>query len=403
MIQPFFGELFRYPVALELSHNYCSNKCAYCFANLNTPDRKANVQGVMNQLANHEQRSDITSLLLQKKIGICLSNKTDPFAASNYQIAKPQIEILNELDIPIAYHTRGGKHLIIDSIKPTLFYISICHTDDAVRKKIEPGATTIEYRWELAKELISKGHQVVIACNPFVTEWVDEDIYIKNLNDSGVKYIIAQPIHLNNDQLLNMDSREIFDMQKIVKESMKKENKYQKECRSFIDKLLLLGFTVYDTLNFNSTNIMNAWHHGLKGKTFKTYYDFFHWCLKNKQNNEAVFFDEFYDFIKPNFLEEHQEYSLYQYITSIDRRYRKTRQSGLSVKQKMTFKELAQTIWNDNRFPNHLSRVNQFGIVGEIKNKTLFTEVDENNNLIMCFNSNNFANTLVSANEVLTF
>lgn len=403
MIQPFFGELFRYPVALELSHNYCSNKCAYCFANLNTPDRAANVQVVMNQLAKHESREDITSFLLRSKMSICLSNKTDPFAASNYQIAKPQIEILNELKIPIAYHTRGGKHLVVDDIQPTLFYISICHTKEELRKRIEPGATSLQYRWELAKELISKGHQVVIACNPYVSEWIDDDIYIKNLADSGVKYVIAQPIHLNNDQLLNMDSREVFEMKAVVKESMKKENKYQKECSDFISKLLSLGYTVYDTLTFNHTNIMEAWHTGLKGATFKTYYDFYHWCLKNKQENEAVFFDEFYEFIKPDFLGENTKYSLYQYVTSIDRRYRKTRQSGLSIEQKLTFKELANIIWNDNRFPNHISRINQFGIVGEIKGKTLYTEVDENKDLIMCFNSNNFANTLVSANEVLTF
>lgn len=403
MITPFFGELFRYPVPLELSHNYCSNKCGYCFANLNTPDRTANVSGTMNQLANINSRKDIVSFLLQNKMSICLSNKTDPFAQSNYQIAKPQIDILNELNIPIAYHTRGGKNLDISEIKPTLFYISICHTDDEVRKKTEPGATSIQYRWELAKELVKKGHEVVIACNPYVTEWIDEDIYIQNLKDANIKYVIAQPIHLNNDQLLNMDSREVFELKNVVKESMKKNNKYQTGCTNFINRLLSLGFTVYDTQNFNNTNIMDAWHNGLKGGTFKTYYDFYHWCLLNKKDNEAVFFDEFYNFIKPDIFDSDKEYSIYQYITSIDRRYRKTRLTGLSINRSLTFKELARTIWNDNRFPNNISRINQFAIVGELKDKKLYTEVDEDKNLIMCFNSRNFDFTLINPNSVLTF
>lgn len=136
MITPFFGELFLYPIPLELSHNYCSNKCAYCFANLNNPNRKADVTKVANQLKKFNQSDNLTSIFLKNKAAICISNKTDPFAASNYRIAIPEIKTMIAMDIPIAYHTRGGKYFDEfyknNEIPKSLFYISICQTDDSI-------------------------------------------------------------------------------------------------------------------------------------------------------------------------------------------------------------------------------------------------------------------------------
>ena len=41
MIVPYWGELFVSPAPLEMTLNHCSHACAYCFANLNDPQRRA--------------------------------------------------------------------------------------------------------------------------------------------------------------------------------------------------------------------------------------------------------------------------------------------------------------------------------------------------------------------------
>ena len=37
MITLFAGEFMLVPEALDVSHNWCSHNCGYCFANLNKP------------------------------------------------------------------------------------------------------------------------------------------------------------------------------------------------------------------------------------------------------------------------------------------------------------------------------------------------------------------------------
>ncbi len=405
MIVPFFGELFLYPIPLELSHNYCSNKCAYCFANLNNPNRKAESGKVANQLKKFNQKDDLTSLLLQNGAAICISNKTDPFAVSNYRFAIPEIRTMIELGIPIAYHTRGGKPFDQfykeTDIPKSLFYISICQTDEEIRKRVEPGATSIARRWEMAQFLIRDGHQVVIGLNPYVHEWNKAETFIQNVIQAGVKNVIIQPIHLNSEQIRNMSAAEMEAMGTTVLENAKKrESPYYYGVQALVDRLLSLGINAYDTQHFNSSNIMEAWHTGLQGKTFKTIYDFYHWCLKHKKDNDPVYFEEFYEFMKPSFLDEEKPYTLYQYITSLDRRYRKTQQSGMSIKHKMTFRELCLNIWNDNEGAKNISRSEKFAMVGELENKVLSLEADENENLIYAFSNKGFDFRLVNPKNV---
>ncbi len=339
--------------------------------------------------------------MLQNKQAICISNKTDPFAISNYQVAIPQIDILNELEIPISYHTRGGKPFDDfykkRNIPKTLFYISICHTDDELRNRIEPGATSIQYRWDMAKMLIDDGHQVIIGLNPFVQEWVDCEVFIKECEKAGVKNVVVQPIHLNSEQILNLSKKELDNIGgNILTNAKKRDSPYYYAVKQLIDSLISKGINAYDTQNFNESNIMEAWHKGLNNATFKTYYDFYHWCLKNKADNDAIFFEEFYDFIKPDFLDDDIKYPIYNYITSVDRRYRKTRESGLSIPNRLTFKELCLFIWNDMGSVRNITRNETFAILGEItEDKELIIEADENGNYIYAFNKAGFEHVLI--------
>jgi hypothetical protein len=108
-IDVFFGEFLISPIPLELSLNYCSHKCAYCFANLNDPERSVNVGAVARFLQDLPQRNTLQALLMKAGYPTLISNRVDPFAVTNYRIALPLMETMTGMGIPLAIQTKGGK------------------------------------------------------------------------------------------------------------------------------------------------------------------------------------------------------------------------------------------------------------------------------------------------------
>lgn len=216
-IELYTGEFTVWPVPTQLSLNYCSHKCAYCFANLNKPERKADVKALSAQLANFEYHGEqnIVSHYLRERYPVALSNLVDPFATSNYLVADPIIHQMIDLKIPIAFQTRGGSvkpaqkalTYALDHLPPTVFYVSIPMLDENLRKRIEPGAPPIQYRLDMVREMIAKGHRVIVAANP--SDWIgDHEAYIKAIYDTGARHIWTGLMHLSHEQIRNLSPRE---------------------------------------------------------------------------------------------------------------------------------------------------------------------------------------------------
>ena len=108
MLVPYFGEFMVSVVPLELHLNYCSHKCAFCFANLNSPDRRADVKQIMALLTKYRTRRTLEAKLLQWGFPTLFSNLVDPFAVSNARQALPLIEVYQQLGLPLAYQTKGA-------------------------------------------------------------------------------------------------------------------------------------------------------------------------------------------------------------------------------------------------------------------------------------------------------
>ena len=146
MITPYYGEFLISPAPLELSLNYCSHKCAYCFANLSMPDRTADIGGILRFLGEFNERKSLEAELVRQGYPVCFSNKVDPFAATNYKQSIPILEVMSTLGIPVAFQTRGGQGIddALKIVQPSCWYISVCTADDKLRKRLEPGAPTIE-------------------------------------------------------------------------------------------------------------------------------------------------------------------------------------------------------------------------------------------------------------------
>lgn len=210
------GEFTVHPVPMELSLNYCSAKCAFCFANLANPNRKANVPSIMRLLAEHQDRQTPVARLLQMGYPVLFSNRVDPFALSNYQQSIPILETMHELGIPVCYQTRGGigaaaKALdeALEWLAPAVWYVSFNTMSEDVRRDVEPGAPSIDYRLELISRLRDLGHRVVVGINPYVPKWLPAPkLALETLAAAGAEGVWMDALHLNRDQVANISPRE---------------------------------------------------------------------------------------------------------------------------------------------------------------------------------------------------
>jgi len=212
-LDPYWGEFLVSPIPMEASFDYCKYVCAYCFANLNQPGRKANLQAIMNLIAHCAERDTPAARLLRDGYPICISNKVDPFAPGNVQAAIPIMQVLTEIGVPLQIQTKGGRERDVDSLlsflPPSVFYVSIAMLDDDLRRRIEPGAPRIGDRLRLLAKLSASGHRVVVGVNPLVPDWLpDPQPLLEQVQAAGAEGVWIERLHLSHRQIGRMKERE---------------------------------------------------------------------------------------------------------------------------------------------------------------------------------------------------
>lgn len=211
MIVPYYGEFLTSPAPLELSLNWCSHACAYCFANLNSPTRTGDVKATMSLLGRFKDADTLEAQLLQRGYPTVISNKVDPFSASNDKQMIPIIRAMQGMGLPVVIQTKGGKHAkeIADWLHPSVWYITVETDDDKLSKQIAPGAPTTSERLDLIRHLVNRGHRVVVGMNPSVEGWItNPQRHIQSLKDAGAEGIWSEALHLSRDQIKNMTERQ---------------------------------------------------------------------------------------------------------------------------------------------------------------------------------------------------
>ena len=214
-IRSYAGEFLISPAGLELSMNWCSHNCSYCFANHTKPNRKADFASIVGLLTNYQSRKSREALLLQAKVPMLISNHVDPFAGSNAQQFEPIWEICVELGVEITWQTRGAHKpqqnilkRIVEQTPKSVWYISIPMVDDQIRKQVEPNAPSIESRFELIQQLKEVGHVVVVGINPCCLDWLpDCESLLEKLKTLGVWGVWAQALYMGKFFKENMDQK----------------------------------------------------------------------------------------------------------------------------------------------------------------------------------------------------
>ncbi len=393
MIYPYVGDYLISPVPLQLSFNYCSHKCSYCFANLNNPGRTFDVKQYQDQIKSITTRNDLQSTLLKQKYPVLISNLVDPFATSNYQIAVPVIEQLTNMGIPVAIQTRGGVTKgetaaddVLSFLPPSVWYISIPTLNDAIRKQIEPAAPSIESRFKLISKLKEKGHEVLVGINPTVSDWLpdnDSDKLLTILKGLGVHGVWVAALHFNTKQMKVMPGRDKTNLgPAVIKKGLDNARDLQPECFDFIDGIknsaLSKGLEVEGMFDGGVNHFFDVFGKVYK-KLFPTIHEFINWCHQNKQDGEPVYFHEFVKVMSGFPTGEH---NLSPYMMCMSQQLVK------EVHYKMSYKKLLWLSWNEYRMKRTLDRYWSFKVGVTMKGDTMNWHTDDKGNKIFFFQRN---------------
>ncbi|MGA1024460.1 MAG: hypothetical protein ACO3S8_07250 [Aquiluna sp.] len=328
MLKPYLGELLLVPYPLELSLvEPCDYGCRYCFAILGDRARRnykggkkeANgLRDTVQFLSTAHKRRSLEAHLFNHRYPVLMSNRTDPFGRKNRAATISLLELFQDMEVPVAFQTKGfiqheqDFERVMAMVKPSHWYISISFLNDSDRARVEPGAPPIEYRWELAAELIRRGHVVSIGWNPFVPEWVELDgdpykgaeVHIQRMIDAGVKVCAIQPLHLHSSNKNQMTERELQDLSN---GDMNWLNSFagKKSIPAHWDALyrhvsLRLYQEGISSILFDSGWEQPTWDatHALYPKTLPTIADFRNHCARTKKIGDPVTFDEWWQWLK---------------------------------------------------------------------------------------------------------
>ena len=160
---------------------------------------------------------------------------------------------------------------------------------DEVRKKIEPGAPTIESRFKLIEKLLSKGHKVSVGINPIVEEWLpfeDFTLLVDKLVSLGVKEYWMELLHLNHFQTKNLSIKEKNILGDELLEQMKARDgnySYLFYCKDYLIEKGLDVFQINQPLKSNYFNSIHSEY-----KTLKTHQDFVNYCFEKYPNGGLI-------------------------------------------------------------------------------------------------------------------
>lgn len=347
--QVYAGEFLVNPVPLELSGNWCSHNCAYCFANLNKPDRWADLPTTMRLLSNYQDRKSLEAQYLRWGLPTLISNRVDPFAVTNDAQLLPIMELMADLGLPMAFQTKGGRNIdqALKFLPPSAWYISIPFNDSKKARTIEPGAPSIEDRIELCAKLRSLGHKVNVGINPCVPEWLpDPEKLIGQLKQAGVHGVWVEILHLSRDQDKNLSDkgRQALTPELVEKSKSRKASARDPE-KAFADHVCKLardaGLHPYTMNQHEKTRYWDEYR-DIYPVLFPTIQDFVNDCHDQLKAGDFITRDGFLDYFLPLLPEGRHSFGRY---IAMNRKAMKEIGKA-SFTNNLTAEELLQYAWD---------------------------------------------------------
>ena len=387
--QAYWGEFLVVPEPLELSFAWCTHACAYCFSNINKPGRWADIGATMRLLSECQTRTTIEARLLAAGYPTIVSNRVDPFAVSNDRQSLPVLELMAATGKPVMFQTRGGRHALslAANYPKSCWYLSICSLDDAVRKRVEPGAPTIESRFELATKLREMGHHVDIAVNPHHPAWVpDPAEMVRRIVETGAEGIVVSSPHLSARQMERLTDKEKAALGPEFLNAAQ-DTKGTKASRPH-DVLLSLARDAGLHVNTHDNHLPSRVYdrrHATYARTFPTAQGWVNHCHERWPDGGAVSLFDWMDYLVPQF-PAGDTWPIHHYIASGSKDVLRDK----PMKPRGSYADLMAFGWQDYRTSFHPVRSPSFAYAGMRerpgKSGKAFTQLtDDDGNPILIF------------------
>ena len=391
-LKPLFGGLLKHPIPLELSGNFCSHKCSYCYANLNAPTRTMDVKSVQNLLAKYQDRNSLEAMLLRDGYPVMTSNHIDPFSASNYRQMIPFMETMTELGIGYSPQTKGGKgwEKVLEFMPKGVWYITISHDTEETRQLIEPAAPSLEHRYELIAELVKLGHTVLVGTNPCESEWLKDPIaYFENLKEIGVYGVWLEQLHLNVKQRAAMPDRDAARLGNLAKDCLKKKKNPDRlnfllECRAIAQSV---GLEINSVGQGNYSLFFEPYKE-LYNAAFPTTQDMINHCAFEQK--EFITYREWVELLAPNF-PNFVTASNYHYVDS-NARMSPELTLGFKAPKNPSFETILKCILRAEKLPNHPCHSLAFSFAVDKDEKRW---LDDDGCPVLCFNDGGWTHEMI--------
>lgn len=165
-----FGNL---PMMLELSMNYCTQGCEYCYAKTWRRE-EIPLEKVMNDILRQEVKKEgLLPWLIQRRSAIALSNRTDVMCATDW---RERLSALKRMGFPLYIETKLTEEYrdLADILDPKtdMIYQTITGFSD---KYEERNHLSPEEKVDAAKFFVARGFHTAIGVNPFMPDKCSAD------------------------------------------------------------------------------------------------------------------------------------------------------------------------------------------------------------------------------------
>lgn len=383
MMSVFYGELLIHPSAIDISGNTCTHNCCYCFANIRKKKRYSDLRQCQRFLCGESNSKGLINHFVRNGYSINISNRSDPFSESNHAETIALLKILSKRNNPIHFQTKGGAESdraleILKDKKEVIFYITITTINDAIAKRIEPGAPPPEQRIALAIAARKAGFGVIIAVNPCVEEWMPEEDLVtleKRMRKHGIINFMFQRLKIRPVEYAAMpDSKKMQFEKSVVERFSGKDVYFQRQVdRQRSIGLLPIAFGMPYTTDFYHN--LEAEH----GKRMFGNYDFFNACAHN--GHGYVYFGDYLRAIvgKNRDLLEVKSCEFTKYIINQNRGVWK---GNAAVQNIVDFESVVREFWNNRRLGGSPQNNYIFQTVQKPDGKRLY---DDAGNVVLYF------------------
>ena len=363
MIKPFSGELLFHPAGIEYSGNSCTHNCVYCFAKNCQAAKYAEFNNAMTFIRESRKRKTIVAELFNAGYPVCISNKTDPFALTNWKQTVSMVKLLSaNFENGIYFQTKTGVGIeeTIEAMRGrrnAIWYVTITCCDDEIAKIVEPNAPATSERIKWAIELNKLGFEVEIGFNPLTPYWMTPQRAVeiaKQVNDVKPISVMCQPLQLSRKvmSIMPQEKKERFLIGDL-KEYMKRDN--WEFSRLVTHELRKNGIDAHYAFINEPCNSYKRFRKLYGDKIMPTNFEFVNWLYEN-QKTEATF-DEFFEVVTQgdSFFEKRIEGKLdSEYIMRVCNQVWVHHPENQKIH---TFKDIFRIFWNNSEIwlsPNNI-------------------------------------------------